>query len=121
MVKGYALVQAKGGAKLTPTEGKNWPGFQVDVHPGVMVGKNWTMAKLAQTLGPAAGVPVEDRTGLTGSYDVAVRYAVDPERDAGLPSLTTAVNETLGLQLEPAKVPVEVVVIDRVDRVPVAN
>ena len=60
-----------------------------------------------------------DRTGLPGTFDFRAEYAW-PE-SAGLPrlaepsgpSIFTAFEEQLGLKLEPARVPVEVLVIDR--------
>jgi uncharacterized protein (TIGR03435 family) len=58
---------------------------------------------------------VVDRTGLTGRYDFALTFAVDPlaPDDAGTaPDIFHAVQQ-LGLKLEPTKAPVEVIVIDR--------
>jgi uncharacterized protein (TIGR03435 family) len=68
-----------------------------------------------------------DRTGLTGGFDVDLRYTEDqiPRGDipAGVtppladgPSIFTAVQEQLGLKLESTKGPVDVLVIDRVER-----
>jgi uncharacterized protein (TIGR03435 family) len=61
------------------------------------------------------GHPVLDRTGLTGSYDLHLRWTelarADSAVDAG-PSLATVLKEQAGLELRPAKVPVEVLVID---------
>jgi uncharacterized protein (TIGR03435 family) len=67
--------------------------------------------------------PVIDSTGLTGSYDIHLLFApdpmpgraVDPATD-GRPSLLTALQEQLGLKLEPAKQQQDVLVIDRVSR-----
>ena len=119
--KGYALTVAKEGPRLTETKADKPPGWRAGVYPGRVEGKNWSMPFLAMQLGPAAGSPVVDKTGLTGSFDVALLYAADAEKDPGLPSLFTAIRETLGLQLEAQKVPVETLVIDHVDRIPTAN
>ena len=54
---------------------------------------------------------VVDRTGLTGSYDVDLAWSSGPEG----PSLFTAVQEQLGLQLGPGDEPVETLVIDRLE------
>jgi uncharacterized protein (TIGR03435 family) len=120
-LKGYALTIAKGGPRLTPTKADTTPGWRTNVSPGSVAGKNWTMAYLAMQLIPAAGMPVVDRTGLTGSYDIAFVYAADPEKDASRPSLFTAIRDTLGLQLDPQKVPVETLIIDHLDRTPTDN
>jgi uncharacterized protein (TIGR03435 family) len=59
---------------------------------------------------------VVDRTGLDGLFDVDLTWtALTPASDAGL-SIFTAVQEQLGLRLERARGPVEVLVIDRVQR-----
>ena len=65
--------------------------------------------------------PVIDRTGLGGTYDFDLRFAASslaaPSPDVSeLPSVFTAVQEQLGLKLEPSRGPVEVLVIDSVER-----
>jgi uncharacterized protein (TIGR03435 family) len=63
--------------------------------------------------------PVVDRTGLAGRFDVDFKSAVVSGPFAGtptdLPSVFTAVQEQLGLKLEPSTVPMSVLVIDRLD------
>jgi uncharacterized protein (TIGR03435 family) len=121
MSSGYALVVAKGGPKLTPTKGDHFPGFRINVSPGQMRGANWTMAQLAKYLTPAAGFPVVDQTGIAGSYDVAFSYAAKPDAKSTLPPLDVALKDTTGLLLKAQKVPVEMVVVESVERVPTAN
>ena len=121
LVRGYQLVVAKGGPKMKATAGDHWPGFRVHVGPGRMEGLNWSMPYLAAMLGPAAGLPVVDRTGLDGSYDVRLLYAPDIENESSLPSLFTALQESLGLKLVTGKVPVSMLVIDAVNRTPAEN
>jgi uncharacterized protein (TIGR03435 family) len=118
---GYVMVVAKGGAKLTPTKGDHWANFQKNVSSGRIEGSNWSMPFLAQKLSEQTHQPVANRTGLVGSYDVALRYAGEDEADLSLPSLFTVLRESLGLELKAQKVPVEMVVIDHVDRVPTEN
>jgi len=121
LVRGYELVVAKGGPRMTAAASDHWPGFRVRVGPGRMEGLNWSMAYLATMLARPAGLPVEDRTGLTGSYDIKLLYAADIETDSSLPSLFTAVQESLGLKLVTGKVPVRMLVIDSVERAPTEN
>jgi uncharacterized protein (TIGR03435 family) len=66
----------------------------------------------------AAGAerPVFDRTGLTGSFQVDAEWTLRPNDDTGLPTIFTAVREQMGLRLEPRVEPVEIVVIDSIDR-----
>ncbi len=118
MVRGYALVVVKSGPKLMPTSGDHPPGYRVYVGAGELNGLNWSMPTLAAMLRAPAGLPVIDKTGIAGSYDIKLDFAPDLEADSSLPSLFTALQETLGLKLESQKVPVEMLVIDHVDRVP---
>jgi uncharacterized protein (TIGR03435 family) len=67
--------------------------------------------------------PVLDRTGLDGRFDVDLTYWSEFERvngapapETGAPSIFTAVQEQLGLRLESTRGPVDVLVIDRVER-----
>jgi len=81
------------------------------------------MATLAEALGIYARRTVIDKTGLTGSYAIAMNFdmratlrppTVDPPIDAG-PSVFTAVQEQLGLKLEPSKAQRDVLVIERLE------
>jgi uncharacterized protein (TIGR03435 family) len=86
------------------------------------------MASLARTLESPAGGIVIDATGLTGIFDYELKYTPEFERNAATqtlpatdaPNIFTAIQEQLGLRLEPARVPTEVLVIDKVSR-PTAN
>lgn len=62
--------------------------------------------------------PVIDQTGLIGMFDIHLEFARDgaPAGDLSAPSLFTAVQEQLGLKLTPDKGPVEVLVIDHLER-----
>ena len=93
--------------------------------PGWMAGRAITMAQLAARLKAYAGRPVIDRTDLTGEFAFELRYGpelppivagtrVPPTSDGE--SLFTAVREQLGLDLKAARAPVEVIVIDSVQR-----
>jgi uncharacterized protein (TIGR03435 family) len=71
--------------------------------------------------------PILDQTGLTGFYDVHLEWAPEEaspaEKGDGapLPDIYQAVEQQLGLHLESSKTPIEVIVVDRADRIPVAN
>ncbi len=66
---------------------------------------------------PADGRVVVDRTGLTGDYEFTLRYAPDGRTTSSdVPSLFTALEEQLGLKLVPDRAPLQVLVIDRIDR-----
>ena len=70
------------------------------------------MASLADMISTYAGRPIVDRTGLTGFFDLTLEFTPGPD---GL-SIFTALQEQLGLKLEPARGPLDVVVIERIER-----
>jgi uncharacterized protein (TIGR03435 family) len=115
---GYALVVAKSGPRLKPTTGSSENGV---IYPGGLRIMNSTLAGFAGSLRSPAGRPVIDKTGVTGNYDFTLSYAHDGDTDSPLPSLFTALQEQYGLRLEKAKVPLEILVIDRVEKVPSEN
>lgn len=126
-MSGYALVVARAGFKLKPTETDN---HNTDHHSSgrieTLSAKGTSMAFLAGLLSRYLGQPVADRTGIEGVYDFELRWTSDEERadsaarDAP-PSIYTALQENLGVRLAPQKVPAEMVVVDRVERVPTEN
>ena len=69
---------------------------------------------LMQVLAGASGRIVVNRTGLTGPFSVDLEYSPD-QTATDKPSIFTAVQEQLGLKLEAARGPVDVVVIDHVE------
>jgi uncharacterized protein (TIGR03435 family) len=127
----YAIVVGKTGAKLTISEGdpKGDPnmffyGF------GKFIAKNTTIADFAGLL--QQGVldrPVVDQTGLAGRYDFGLVYRPDqplvagpgvnppPPNDAdALDDIYAAVQQQLGLRLEATKTPIDVIVIDHLEK-----
>jgi uncharacterized protein (TIGR03435 family) len=91
-------------------------------------GSATTMARLADFLSSHAGRPVQDRTGLTGNFDFTLAWspqarplaAPDPARppfvETSGPTLFDALEQQLGLKLMSTTAPVEVVVIDHIER-----
>lgn len=66
-----------------------------------------------------AGPVVIDKTGLTGVYDFRLEFAsptITSQDDTPLPSLFTALEKDLGLKLESTKTPIDVLVIDHIER-----
>jgi uncharacterized protein (TIGR03435 family) len=121
-VKGYDLVVAKDGPKWTPLGDSEprTPGFAAG---GELTGQT-DPARLARVVSGALGVPVSDRTGLSDRFVVALKWApqetdrnfTDKDAAAAGPSIFAALQEQLGLRLAPAKVSVEVFVIDSAER-----
>jgi uncharacterized protein (TIGR03435 family) len=70
--------------------------------------------------------PIVDRTGLTGKFDILLQFPPDdpsPPDAATLPKMAfrEAVEKQLGLRLEPAKAKIDVLVVDRFNKVPTEN
>jgi uncharacterized protein (TIGR03435 family) len=114
----YALVAAKGGPKLTPTVGGQQGG---SIFPGGLRLMNTPLSSFATSLRSLTDRPVADKTGIQGRYDFTLSFARVDEPDSTLPSFSTALQEQLGLKLEPAKVPFELVVVDHVEKIPTEN
>ena len=74
----------------------------------------------AEVLSPEAGRLVVDRTGLEGAFDFDLDFIPGAAKESAAStdavSLTTALQEQLGLRLEPQRGPVEVLVIESVQR-----
>jgi len=113
-VDGYVLAVAKGGAKLPVLAADAPVGFR-RMGTGEVKGPG-TMKMLAVILKGQLAVPVEDQTGLTGKYEVALDYSPDGAVGDARPSIFAAVQEQLGLALKRQKVPVEVLVVDRAEK-----
>ncbi len=143
----YALVIAKGGSKLKEVKpvdpgpsGDRKPSGRVFMNLGRLEAQSASLGPLMHILSQQLGRTVQDKTGLTGSYDYTLNWTPDdapppmaggpeggPPRndsanqsDAAGPALFTALQEQLGLKLESQKGPVDVIVIDHIEA-PSAN
>jgi len=135
----YELVLAKGGAKLQASKleyrakAEIPPGVRIQRGPHLwmrVLGVGGTMPELAAELQRVEfDRPVVDGTGINGEFDFAVTATsnkpyfvgeVPDTSDAAPPSIFTALQEQLGLRLEPVKTAVQCLVVDAVDR-PSAN
>ena len=121
MMPALGLVVGRNGSKLTAT---TVPGqTNMSSGRGMFKGKAIPMASLAAHLSSVLGRPVLDITELKGGYDFSLQWTPDeaPSDVSSGPSLISALQEQLGLRLESRKAPIEMVVIDRAERVPVEN
>jgi uncharacterized protein (TIGR03435 family) len=77
-----------------------------------------TMDVLARNLGNRAGRIVIDRTGLTGYYQLTLKFSADAgtPADGDALSIFTALREQLGLKLDAGRAPIQTLVIDHVER-----
>ena len=121
----YALVIGKDGIRMTEIQPAIGPNGMKDagrrhVGRGLIQSFGQPMKPLVNQLTIELRRVVVDRTGLKGFYNFTLRWAPDdgapPEGDVAAPSIFTAVQEQLGLKLEPVKAPVQVLVIDNLER-----
>jgi uncharacterized protein (TIGR03435 family) len=118
-LRGYALMVAKNGPKLQVSKETSLTGgyiFRDGLRSPCI-----SMPIFASMLGHSVGQPVVDKTGITGNYDIKLSFAPNNSMDSPLPSIFTALQEQLGLKLEPQKVPVEMLVIDHLEKAPSEN
>jgi uncharacterized protein (TIGR03435 family) len=122
----YVLVVAKNGPKLTRVEAFSCDRPEPDACSNMMgspisiVGEKVTMNQLAFRLSRSIGRKVTDKTGLDGRFNLKIEW---PQEDrlaepgaSASPGIFTALQEQIGLKLESTKEPVEVIVIDWVEK-----
>ncbi len=136
----YVLTVGTNGPKLEAADagGTGLPFKKANKSSGARIhSARLTMPEFAEILSRRLGHPVLDRTGLAGAYRVTLEWAgenkapkpgktdkakpdtakPDPDR----PSIFTALHDQLGLRLQARKAPVEIFVIDRIEKTQTAN
>jgi uncharacterized protein (TIGR03435 family) len=122
----YALVVGKGGPKFGPPSEPGHGLHGVNGRNQFLETDSITMNDLANEIwnGFISDRPVIDRTGLTGTYKLRIEATpegrIDGNPQPGDLSIFTAVQEQLGLKLEPTKAPLDILVIDSAQK-PSAN
>jgi uncharacterized protein (TIGR03435 family) len=123
----------RGGPVPAPLDPDGCSLALINPGPGIASFKGIPMAMIVTILTQSVGRTVLDKTGLTSSYDFTLKWTPDPgsggltpfgpppgappaPADPDAPNLFTALQEQLGLKLESARGPVEVVVIDRLEK-----
>jgi len=122
----YDMVIASGGIKMLPYDPtRKFEG--INPHGNMIFAPAVTMPELATRMTGSAGRPVIDKTGLEGKYSVVLIFmrleatAAETAAADAPPDFFTAVQQQLGLKLEPKKEPIEVLVVDHADRMPTEN
>lgn len=120
----YALVPARSGPRLKTADHDNQQ--HLNVSAGGFTGRGATIGMIARVLSQILRRPVHDETGLRGSYDFTLQWTPDgftggqdaPSSpvDGAAPSLYAALQEQLGLRLEPRKGSIEFVVVERAEK-----
>jgi uncharacterized protein (TIGR03435 family) len=118
----YVLLTAKGGPKMSAVDDAKPNDVRTSAGPvrRHLSGKI-DMPYLAGLLSNMLDRPVVNMTELSGRYDVDLDWSDTALQADDTPTLFTAIQEKLGLRLEARKTPVDIYVIDHVERVPTAN
>jgi uncharacterized protein (TIGR03435 family) len=123
----YALTRVKGGSRLAANPAAGASTYFHRTAPGRLEAAGVPIKMLANYLSMDLGRPVNDETGLTGQYDLKLDWTPDlapsPEtasartdNPAAGPSIFTALTEQLGLRLESKKGPVQMYVVEKIER-----
>jgi uncharacterized protein (TIGR03435 family) len=123
-IRVFELTVDKKGHKMhlvnpgSPSMGVKLRGVPMRTQTELLAG--FSMADFAKQLSsvPALTYPVVDKTGLAGIYSFNLNWSI--KDDDGLPAMTTAVEEQLGLKLVPSKAVMDVLVVSHMER-PTAN
>jgi uncharacterized protein (TIGR03435 family) len=135
-LQGYALVVAKNGPKIKPAAGEApaMPEYQKGKPPAAfegrifvsmegrgtsaLTGRGVPISQLADTLSETLGAFVLDQTGMTGNYYFGFKFLAvnSPGDDLDAPSIFTALQDELGLKLDRQKGPVEMLVLDHIEK-----
>lgn len=131
----YDLLLAKGGLRMKanppvppPADAGNDPEAakprgMMTMGPGMIKGENLPMTSIVGQLSSALESTVVDKTGLTGTFDFDLKWTPDdagPSKEGGSTeanvSIFTAVQEQMGLKLQPTRGPVDTLVIDHAEQ-----
>lgn len=130
----YALVAATDGGRLGPKLSRSTADCDaverdkrvspdcagmigIGSRGGTLILKGRPLARMAAVLGTVVGRVVVDQTGLSGNFDLELRWSAgDGSATSNDPTIFTAVQEQLGLRLRASTGPVEMIVIDAVER-----
>jgi uncharacterized protein (TIGR03435 family) len=100
----------------------------------VLTAENMPIGEMTESLGRILRLPMVDKTGLSGKYDyvVDIRSYITPEVSANMPRdgsppieaqgiISSALQEQLGLKIDAARTPLEILVIDKLEQMSTEN
>ena len=130
ILKGTPRLQETRERPPTPEELKTWdnkpaPSLYQQGDSGTgfdFIAHGCSMNDLVEALAGQFGSPVSDQTGLAGHYDFILHYKGarvsdrSPDDMCSVPPLDQAIQDQLGLKLEPTKSPIQVLVIDHIEK-----
>jgi uncharacterized protein (TIGR03435 family) len=121
----YGLVVAKNGIRFK--EAVVTDSHDSNSDNNHYTGKAVSMDTFANFLSRRQDLPVIDMTGLKGYYDLTLDWIPEPKQPNADPPpaagayLTEAIQDQLGLRLENRKAPIEVLIVDHIEKLPTEN
>jgi uncharacterized protein (TIGR03435 family) len=118
-----ALVQAPGGSKLVAVDPSRPVPTQGSYGNGRLI-LNATAPVLALILSTSERQMILDRTGLTGRYQIRLEYLTEAPgavKDQTKPPLASALQDQLGLRLESRREPLDAIIVERAEKLPIDN
>jgi uncharacterized protein (TIGR03435 family) len=125
-MSGYALIVARGGPKIKPSADGEEHADTFRFGGTGLSGQGISMADLARYVAGKVGQVAVDQTGLKGFYDLKAEWTVEPAQSAGgLPvdprealqsAVFGALEDQLGLKLNPQRITVQMLVIDHAEK-----
>lgn len=112
-VPALVLEVAKKGPKLEKAEAGQ---ARTQNGRGLIDARSITMSRFAEVLSRQMDLPVVDRTGLEGAFNLKLEWTPANAKPDGGPSVFTALQEQLGLRLDSRKMPIEILVIDHAEK-----
>jgi uncharacterized protein (TIGR03435 family) len=111
----FNLITAKNGPKLQQSKSN---GKTYNYHRGMIDDQGVTLSVFAEHLALQVGRPIVDKTAVEGRYDITLKWTPENDTTTSEPtvSLFTAFEEQLGLKLESTKGPVQILVIDHLEK-----
>jgi uncharacterized protein (TIGR03435 family) len=124
----FVLVVAKGGIKFQESKEEGEPAAEPDKNHLTVSLKKVPASQFIEMLSSVLHAPVINNTGLEGRYDATInigKYIADVTPKDGpfdpIPMIMTGLQEELGLKLESKKMPLDLLIIDHAEKVPVEN
>jgi uncharacterized protein (TIGR03435 family) len=128
-MQAYVLTVDKKGLKMTETAADGESMIEPQPKRMALAMQKTSMLEIAMVISRILQTPVVDETHLKGRYDAVfdmTKYTQDMRPAEGAPVdmagvMTTALREEIGLRIEPRKTAVDIVVVDRSEKMPQAN
>jgi uncharacterized protein (TIGR03435 family) len=121
----YVLTVAKGGPKFKESTDTGEPILTAGPNSATAVIRRVPMSQLIDMLQPILQSPIVDQTGLKGRYDATLNIgaliSTPIQNDDLNGTVITALQDLLGLRLEPKKGPLDMLVVDHAEKVPTEN